>query len=154
MIDDYEKMRVALREAELAAALGETPVGAAIFRGDALIAFACNRRETKKNALLHAEILAIDKACRVLGGWRLQECDLYVTLEPCPMCAGAAINARIRRIVFGARDPKAGCLGSVCDLPALPFNHKPEVTGGVREEECGALLTAFFRELRRQRRGG
>ena len=107
-----------------------------------------NRRETGKNALAHAELEAIDTACRKLGGWRLHRCDLYVTLEPCPMCAGAIVNARIRRVVFGARDPKAGCFGSVSDFAALPFNHRPEVAGGVLAEACAAELSAFFQRLR------
>ncbi|WP_288283964.1 nucleoside deaminase [uncultured Anaerotruncus sp.] len=107
-----------------------------------------NRRETGKNALAHAELEAIDAACRKLGGWRLTRWDLYVTLEPCPMCAGAIVNARIRRVVFGARDPKAGCFGSVSDFAALPFNHRPEVVGGVLAEACAAELSAFFQRLR------
>ena len=150
---DCEKMEFALRQAQLAAELGEVPVGAAIFRGDTLITAACNRRETDKSALAHAEITAIGDACRILGGWRLHECDLFVTLEPCPMCTGAIINARIRRVVFGAFDPKAGCLGSLCDLTALPVNHKPQVSGGVLAEQCGALLSGFFAGLRQAKRG-
>ena len=104
-----------------------------------------------KNALAHAELEAIDAACRRLGGWRLHRCELYVTLEPCPMCAGAIINARIRRLVFGARDPKSGCFGSVSDFNALAFNHKPQVVCGVRGEECAQILSAFFQKLRRGR---
>lgn len=148
MVFDHEAMGVALDQAALAAGLGEVPVGAAVYREGELIAAAYNRREMDKSALAHAELLAIDQACRLLGGWRLWQCDLYVTLEPCPMCTGAIINARIRRVVFGAYDPKAGCLGSVTDLTALPFNHRPQVTGGVRAEECAARLKNFFAALR------
>ena len=152
MNDDFY-MGLALREAHRAARREEAPIGAVIVRGGHVIARACNDREASKNALGHAELLAIDKACRRLGGWRLPGCTLYVTLEPCPMCAGAIINSRIERVVYGAADPKAGCCGSVTDLFSLPFNHRPAVTGGVRREECAALLTAFFRQLRRKRQG-
>lgn len=152
MNDDFY-MGLALREAHCAARREEAPIGAVIVREGHVIARACNDRETSKNALGHAELLAIDKACRRLGGWRLPGCTLYVTLEPCPMCAGAIINSRIERVVYGAADPKSGCCGSVTDLFSLPFNHRPAVTGGVRREECAALLTAFFRQLRRKRQG-
>lgn len=138
-----------MEEAKLAAAVGEAPVGAVIVRGDHIIARAHNTRETEKNALHHAEILAIDRACAALESWRLSDCALYVTLEPCPMCAGAIINSRIGRVVFGARDPKAGCAGSVCDLFGMPFNHRPEVKAGVCGEECAALLSIFFQNLRK-----
>ena len=148
---DQAMMRLALAEAAKAAAIGEVPVGAVVCRGEEVVATAHNRRETCKNALAHAELLAMDAACKALGGWRLHQCDLYVTLEPCPMCTGAAINARIRRLVFGASDPKAGCLGSVTDLNSLPFNHHPEVTGGLLEAECGDILRAFFARLRERR---
>lgn len=141
-------MSLAIAQAKKAAALDEAPIGALVVRNGAVIAAAYNRRERDKRAVAHAELLAIDEACRVLGGWRLQECDLFVTLEPCPMCAGAIINARIHRVVFGAFDKKAGCAGSVCDLFSMPFNHRPEVTGGVCGAECGALLTAFFKAKR------
>ena len=152
MNDDFY-MGLALREAHRAARREEAPIGAVIVREGHVIARACNDRETSKNALGHAELLAIDKACRRLGGWRLPGCTLYVTLEPCPMCAVAIINSRIERVVYGAADPKSGCCGSVTDLFSLPFNHRPAVTGGVRREECAALLTAFFRQLRRKRQG-
>lgn len=152
MNDDFY-MGLALREAHRAARREEAPIGAVIVWEGHVIARACNDREASKNALGHAELLAIDKACRRLGGWRLPGCTLYVTLEPCPMCAGAIINSRIERVVYGAADPKAGCCGSVTDLFSLPFNHRPAVTGGVRREECAALLTAFFRQLRRKRQG-
>lgn len=146
---DLTAMGVCLEQARAAAAIGEVPVGACIYRGDTLIASAHNRRETGRSALLHAELLAIAAACERLGGWRLHECDLYVTLEPCPMCTGAVINARIRRVVYGAADPKAGCLGSVVDLVALPFNHRPEIVSGVRADECAQLLKDFFAALRK-----
>ena len=143
-------MREALRLARLAAEEGEVPVGAVIVRDGAVIAAGRNRREMGKNALAHAELEAIDAACRALGGWRLSGCDLYVTLEPCPMCAGAVINARIGRVIYGARDPKAGSCGSLTDLFALPYNHRPGLISGVLEDECAALLRDFFRALRRR----
>ena len=145
---DRAAMAEALRQAKLAADIGEVPVGACVYRDGELIAAAHNRRETDKSALAHAELLAIRDACARLGGWRLHECALYVTLEPCPMCTGAIINARIRRVIFGARDPKAGCMGSVTDLVGMPFNHKPLVEGGVEEEACARLLREFFAKLR------
>ena len=148
---DYELMGAALAEAEKAAALGEVPVGAVVARHGEIVAAAHNTRETEKNAVHHAELLAVDAACRALGGWRLWECDLFVTLEPCPMCAGAILNSRIRRVVYGAADPKAGCCGSVTDLFALPFNHHPAVERGLRAEEASALLAAFFARLRAER---
>ena len=148
---DYELMGAALAEAEKAAALSEVPVGAVVARHGEIVAAAHNTRETEKNAVHHAELLAIDAACRALGGWRLWECDLFVTLEPCPMCAGAILNSRIRRVVYGAADPKAGCCGSVTDLFALPFNHPPAVERGLRAEEASALLAAFFARLRAER---
>lgn len=123
-------------------------MGAVVVYQDRVIARGRNRRETGKNALCHAELEAIDGACRALGGWRLWQCTLYVTLEPCPMCAGAIINARIPRLVFGARDRKAGSCGSVVNLFALPYNHAPGVTSGVLEEECAGVLTAFSKIAR------
>lgn len=148
---DEKFMRLALAQARRAYAMGETPVGAVITRNGAVISAACNSRETDKNALRHAELSAIDEACRVLGGWRLFECELFVTLEPCPMCAGAVIQSRIRRVVFGASDEKAGCCGSVIDLCALPFNHRPVIEGGLLAQDSAALLSEFFRKLRAQR---
>lgn len=144
-------MRQALREARKAEALGEVPVGCVIVRDGKVIARGHNARETKKNALFHAETVAIDKACRKLGGWRLPECELYVTLEPCPMCAGAIINARVDRVYAALRDPKAGAMGSVADLPSLPFNHKPVVSYGLCEDEAKELLQSFFVRLRQNR---
>lgn len=148
---DYELMGAALAQAAQAAALGEVPVGAVIAKDGVIIAAACNTRETGKNALHHAELLAIDAACRALGGWRLWQCELFVTLEPCPMCSGAILNSRLRRVVYGAADPKAGCCGSVTDLFALPFNHHPVIESGMRAEEAQALLQVFFTRLREQR---
>lgn len=148
-------MKEAIKQAKKAAAIGETPVGAVIVRDGVIISRGYNRRETKKNALLHAEMIAIDRACRKLGGWRLPGCELYVTLEPCPMCSGAVINSRIERVYFGAYDKKAGCCGSAADLfQKGMFNHLPEVQGGILETECAALLTEFFRELREKRKRG
>lgn len=148
MRTDESYMSLALELAREAARLGEVPVGAVAVWDGEVVGTGFNRRETGKNALAHAELEAIDAACRKLGGWRLHRCDLYVTLEPCPMCAGAIVNARIRRVVFGTRDPKAGCFGSVSDFAALPFNHRPKVVGGVLAEACAAELSAFFQRLR------
>ena len=147
-MDDLKFMDEALRLAREAAAEGEVPVGCVIVRGDEIVGRGRNRRETGKTALGHAEIEAIYDANRNLGGWRLWECTLYVTLEPCPMCAGAIINARIPRVVYGASDTKCGACGSVCDLFSMDFNHHPQAVKGVREEECSALLTEFFEQLR------
>lgn len=148
---DREWMQQAIVLAEQADAEGEVPVGAVIVKDGAVIATGRNRRELGKNALAHAEIEAINAACRTLGGWRLSGCTLYVTLEPCPMCAGAIINARLDRVVYGAPDPKAGSCGSLTNLFALPYNHQPQLTSGVMQEECAALLQAFFRKLREKR---
>ena len=149
---DYELMGAALEEAARAAALGEVPVGAVVARNGEIIAAAHNTRETEKNALHHAELLAIDAACKKLGGWRLWQCELFVTLEPCPMCSGAIINSRLKRVVYGARDPKAGCCGSLTNLFALPFNHHPVIESGLLEEEAQALLQDFFVMLREKRK--
>ena len=147
-MDDLYYMDEALKLAREAAADGEVPVGCVIVRGDEIVGRGRNRRETDKTALGHAEIEAIAEACKTLGGWRLWECTLYVTLEPCPMCAGAIINARIPRVVYGASDAKCGACGSVCDLFSMAFNHHPQVEKGIREAESNALLTAFFKNLR------
>jgi len=144
-------MRQALALAQEAADEWETPVGALIVRNGEVIATGRNRRENGKNALYHAEIEAIDTACKKLGGWRLPGCTLYVTLEPCPMCTGAIINARIARVVYGASDTKAGSMGSVIDLTALPYNHKPAIQSGVLQEECAQLLSSFFKTLRKRK---
>lgn len=147
-MDDSVYMGEALALAAEAAADGEVPVGCVIVCRGQIVGRGRNRRETKKTALGHAEIEAIADACRNLGGWRLWNCTLYVTLEPCPMCAGAIVNARIPRVVYGAADQKAGSCGSVCDLFAMDYNHHPEVVSGIREEECAELLRNFFQELR------
>lgn len=149
---DLRFMQAALCAARNAAAIGEVPVGAVVVRGDEVVSTGFNRRETGRSALLHAEVEAIAGACAKLGGWRLWECELYVTLEPCPMCAGAIINARIARLIYGAADPKAGCCGSVLDLFSAPFNHHPQIAGGVLAEECAALLRDFFRAKRQQKK--
>ena len=147
-MDDLYYMDEALALAKEAAAEEEVPVGCVIVRNGQIVGRGRNRRETGKTALGHAEIEAIAEACRNLGGWRLWECTLYVTLEPCPMCAGAIVNARIPRVVYGAADSKCGACGSVCDLFSMDFNHHPVVCAGVREEEASGLLQDFFRNLR------
>lgn len=147
-MQDEKFMDEALRLAQQAAADGEVPVGCVIVRGEEIVGRGRNRRETDKTALGHGEIEAIADACKNLGGWRLWDCTLYVTLEPCPMCAGAIINARIPRVVFGARDAKCGACGSVCNLFEMEFNHHPAVEQGVRETEAAQLLQDFFRDLR------
>ena len=147
-MDDRKFMEAALALAKEAAAEGEVPVGCVITLGDRIVGQGRNRRETGKSALAHAEVEAIGEACRNLGGWRLWECTLYVTLEPCPMCAGAIVNARIPRVVYGASDAKCGACGSVCNLFSMAFNHHPTVETGILEEECGQLLTEFFQNLR------
>ena len=147
-MDDLKFMDEALALAREAAAEGEVPVGCVIVRDGEIVGRGRNRRETGKTALGHAEIEAIYDANRNLNGWRLWECTLYVTLEPCPMCAGAIVNARIPRVVFGASDAKCGACGSVCDLFSMDFNHHPTVTRGVREQETSDLLAEFFRNLR------
>ena len=151
-MDDLFYMDEALSLAAEAAAEGEVPVGCVIVRGDTIVGRGRNRRETGKTALGHAEIEAIAQACENLGGWRLWDCTLYVTLEPCPMCAGAIVNARIPRVVFGAHDAKCGACGSVCDIFSMDFNHHPQVEKGIREAESSAQLTEFFKDLRLQLR--
>ena len=151
-MEDNKFMDAALELAKEAAAAGEIPVGCVIVRKGEIVGRGRNCRETDRTALGHAELMAIADACKNLDGWRLWECTLYVTLEPCPMCAGAIINARIPRLVFGASDSKNGACGSVCDLLSMDFNHHPQVTKGVREAESAALLTEFFAQLRVQLR--
>lgn len=154
MTVDERFMQAALEEARIAAALGEVPIGAVIVWDGEIIARAHNTRETEKNALGHAECSAIAAACEALGGWRLHRATLYVTLEPCPMCAGAIVNARVARVVYGAGDARAGAFGSVLQLNNYPLNHKPELCGGVCEAECRDLMTAFFASLRQKRLDG
>lgn len=148
--DEYF-MSLAIEEAKKAAALGEVPVGAVAVWEGKVVASAFNTRETGKNALHHAEVKAIDQACKALKGWRLHKCDLYVTLEPCPMCAGAIVNARIKRVIYGASDLKAGAFGSVFNMNDMPLNHKPEIVKGVLADECADMLSRFFAELRKKK---
>ena len=150
---DQYWMKQALSLAEEAAEKGEVPVGAVIVKDGALLCGAYNLRERNRQATAHAELLAIEEACRLLGSWRLRGCTLYVTLEPCPMCAGAIVNSRIERVVFGVKDPAAGCCGSVLNLNSYPFNHALSLTGGVCEQECKDLLRRFF-ERRRIKNNG
>ncbi len=150
----YEKnheyfMSLAIEEAKKASDIGEVPVGCVIVCEDKVISSAFNTRETGKNALHHAEIKAIDQACKTLGGWRLHKCDLYVTLEPCPMCAGAIVNSRIKKVVFGASDMKAGAFGSVLNFNDFPLNHKPEIISGICKDTCSDMLSDFFANLRK-----
>ena len=151
-MDDKYFMEQALALAAEAGQEGEVPVGCVIVRNGVIVGRGRNRRETHKTALGHAEIEAIADACRNLGGWRLWECTLYVTLEPCPMCAGAIINARIPRVVYGAADAKNGACGSICNLFSMAFNHHPTVEQGVCEDACAKLLQEFFQNLRTQLR--
>lgn len=143
-----EYMLAAYEMAKQAYDDGEVPVGAVIVKENEIVAKGRNRREKAKNALLHAEIEAIDNACKVLGGWRLWNCELYVTLEPCPMCAGAIMNAHIPKVYFGAYDFKNGSCGTVTNLFEMPYNFKPECVGGIMADECSALLKDFFKKLR------
>ncbi len=149
-MDNYieDMMKEALIEAKSAFDEGEVPIGAVIVKDGIIVGRGHNKRETGKNALYHAEINAIDDACKTLGGWRLIDCDIFVTLEPCPMCAGAIINSRIKRVFFGGYDKKAGSLGTLTDLSKIPYNHKFEVAGGILEKECTAILSDFFKTLR------
>lgn len=146
MINEF--MLAAYEMAKQAYDDGEVPVGAVIVRNNEIISRGRNRREKAKNALLHAEIDAIDNACKALGGWRLWNCELYVTLEPCPMCAGAIINAHIPKVYFGAYDFKNGSCGTITNLFEMPYNFKPECVGGIMADECSALLKDFFKKLR------
>ena len=145
-------MKAAIRRAKTAAKYDEIPAGAVIVHKGKIISGGRNRRETAKCALCHAEISAIESACKKLSGWRLFECDMYVTLEPCPMCAGAIINSRIKNLYIGTSDPKAGSFGSVINFNDLPYNHKPELHFGICEQECSDLLKSFFRDLRERKK--
>lgn len=147
-MNDIEYMKMALELARQSAEEGEVPVGAVIVKNGTVIGTGRNRREAAGNALAHAELEAIHNACETLGGWQLIDCTLYVTLEPCPMCAGAIINARIPRVVQGAVNPKAGSCGSVVNLFSLPYNHRPQLESGVLEDECKTVLKEFFKRLR------
>lgn len=155
MLNDEKYMRLAIDEALKAKDKLEVPIGAVIVQNDEVIAAAYNLRETEQRSVAHAELLAIDEACKKLGTWRLEDATLYVTLEPCPMCAGAIVLSRVKRVVFGAYDPKGGCAGTLLNLLEFEkFNHQAQVVGGVLEEECGSLLTTFFRELRQRKKAG
>lgn len=145
---EQDYMKVALYEAELAASEGEVPVGAVIVKDGEIIASARNNREATGDATGHAELLAIREACTRLGGWHLEDCELYVTLEPCPMCMGAIINSRLGKVTYGAKDAKAGACGSVLDMRTYPLNHKPTVEHGILKEECASVLKAFFERKR------
>lgn len=145
-------MKRAIELAKISAEEGEVPVGAVVVKDNIIVGEGRNKRELGKNALYHAETEAIDQACKTLGGWRLWQCELFVTLEPCPMCAGAIINSRIKKVTFGAYDKKAGSFGSVIHFNDLPYNHKPEIVGGVNEAECAGLLSEFFKKLREKRK--
>ncbi len=151
-MDKNEIMKVALNLAREAADEGEVPVGAVVTLDGEIVGRGRNRREKSKNALAHAEIEAINDACKNLGGWRLWQCEMYVTLEPCPMCAGAIINSRLKKVTYGAKDYKAGSCESVINLFDLPYNHKPEIESGYREDEASELLSNFFKKLREKKR--
>ena len=149
-MNDEKIMKEALKQAKKAQKIDEVPIGCVIVKEDKIIARAYNKRETMNQSIAHAEILAIQKACRKLDSWRLDDCELYVTLEPCPMCAGAIIQSRIKRVVFGAFDPKGGSISTCTRLFDVPeYNHHPEYIGGVLKEECAKLLKDFFREKRK-----
>ena len=146
-------MKEAIRQARKAGKLDEWPIGCVIVRDGKIISRGYNRRNTEKSTLAHAEIQAIRKASKVVGDWRLEDCTMYITLEPCQMCAGAIVQARIPKVVIGSRNPKAGCAGSVLDLLHVPaFNHQVELEEGVLQEECSEMLTSFFRELRKKKK--
>lgn len=152
MIENTFFMQKALELAQKAFDEDEVPIGAVVVRNGEIVGTGYNKRDSQKNAMLHAETVAIYNACEKLGGWRLWECDLYVTLEPCPMCTGAIINSRIRNVYYGAKNPKAGACGSVINLFDYPFNHKPNITSGLLEEECSKIMTDFFLKVREKRK--
>ena len=147
---DEELMTMALSEAMIGASMGEVPVGAVIVKDGEIIATAHNMRENGGGATAHAELLTINEACEALGSWRLSGCELYVTLEPCPMCAGAIINSRLDRVIFGAKDPRMGAMGSLINLNDYPLGHKVKITEGVLAEESLGLMSAFFKERRQK----
>ena len=148
--DDKKFMKLALHQAKRAAMIGEVPVGAVIVQNGKVIARGRNERETKKSPLAHAEILAIARAAKKIGGWRLSDCTIYVTLEPCPMCAGAILNSRMERVVFGAYEKKGGAFGSAYDINGVGLNHSAVIEGGVMEEECSAIIKEFFKRRRKE----
>lgn len=151
MLNDEKWMKQAIKQAKMAATKDEVPIGCVIVKDDKIIARAYNKREMNQQSIAHAEILAIQKACKKLNSWRLEGCTLYVTLEPCPMCAGAIIQSRIERVVYGAYDPKGGCVGSCNNLfETKGFNHYPSYTSGILEEECSSLLKEFFKQKRKK----
>ena len=151
--EDEKFMKEAIRQAKKAEAIGDVPIGCVIVRDDRIIARGYNKRNKNKTVLAHAELLAMSKACRKAGDWRLEDCTMYITLEPCQMCAGAIVQARIPRVVIGSMNPKAGCGGSILNLLQMKeFNHQVEVTRGVLEEECSEMLSAFFRKLRQKKK--
>ena len=153
LTEDETYMREAIRQAKKAWKLQEVPIGCVIVKDGKILARGYNRRNTDKNTLAHAELLAIRRASRAVGDWRLEECTMYITLEPCQMCAGAIVQARIPRVVIGSRNPKAGCAGSILNLLQVPaFNHQVDLTEHILEEECSALLKNFFKELRERRK--
>ena len=147
---DIKFMKKAIARAKAASRVGEVPIGAVIVKDGKVIATGRNMRENKKNALLHAELVAIDRACKKLGAWRLEGCTLYVTMEPCPMCAGAIINSRIERVVYGAKDHRFGAFGSALDVNNAGLNHKPEIVGGVLGERCADILSSYFKQKRKK----
>lgn len=151
--EDEKFMKEAIRQAKKAEAIGDVPIGCVIVRDDRIIARGYNKRNKNKTVLAHAELLAMSKACRKAGDWRLEDCTMYITLEPCQMCAGAIVQARIPRVVIGSMNPKAGCGGSILNLLQMKeFNHQVKVTRGVLEEECSEMLSAFFRKLRQKKK--
>lgn len=151
--EDEKFMKEAIRQAKKAEAIGDVPIGCVIARDGRIIARGYNKRNKNKTVLAHAELLAMSKACRKAGDWRLEDCTMYITLEPCQMCAGAIVQARIPRVVIGSMNPKAGCGGSILNLLQMKeFNHQVEVTRGVLEEECSEMLSAFFRKLRQKKK--
>lgn len=153
MRNDEYYMRLAIEEAKKAEKIGEVPIGAIIVHHDEVIARAHNLRERDQRSIAHAELLAIDEACKKLGTWRLEQATLYVTLEPCAMCAGAIVLSRIKRVVFGASDPKGGCAGTLMNLlQESRFNHQSEVVSGVLADQCGYMLSEFFRQLRQRKK--
>jgi len=152
MTEDEKFMRLAIEEAKKAEKKGEVPIGAVIIKDGEVVSTGHNERETTQKTLRHAELIAIEKANEKLNSWRLEDCTMYVTLEPCPMCAGALVQARMKRVVYGAKDPKAGCVGTLMNLVTEErFNHQLKWTGSVLEEECGMMLTNFFKKLREKK---